>query len=154
MKYRKQLMYFIDRDLDFPGMFNWIDKLPDLEQPQICRELIAILEELHQKTGEDRWLNYAHTINEGLDDFEDEILEEQLRKQLFIAELSKVEFNEEKVAAFLAFARGKLIESILNCTDKEEKEELWDLVLKTIAAEKKSNLYKDENWSVIFDTLE
>ena len=154
MMYREQLMYFIDRDQDFLAMINWIEKQPVLEQPNICRELKVILEELHEKTGEDHWLEHANMIAEGVDDFEDEILAEKLDKALFMTEISKINFDEKKVVLFLTKAREMLIEAFLKCTYEEEKEELLDIVFKAIAAEKESNLYKDENWNVIFDTLD
>ena len=153
MKYRDQLMYFVDRDLDFPALFNWIEKQPDLEQPDIGRELKVILEELHEKTGEEHWLEHANMIAEGVVDFEDEILAEKLDKALFMTEISKINFDEKKVVLFLTKAREMLIEAFLKCTYEEEKEELLDIVLKAIAAEKESDLYQPENWSVIFDTL-
>ena len=151
--YRDQLMYFVDRDLDFPALFNWLEKQPDIDQPAICRELKAILEELHEKTGEEHWLDCANIIAESVDDFEDAILDVELDKALFMTELSKIEFDEEKGVLFLTKVREMLIEAFLKCTYEEEKEELLDLVLKAVAAEKESNIYIQENWNAIFDTL-
>lgn len=49
-KYKEQLLYYLDRDEDYNVMLDWIEEQPDLDQPDIYRELIAILKERYEKT--------------------------------------------------------------------------------------------------------
>lgn len=49
-KYREQLLYYLDKDEDYAAMLDWVKEQPDLDQPDILRELTAILKERHEKT--------------------------------------------------------------------------------------------------------
>lgn len=147
-KYREQLLYYLDREEEYNTMIEWIEGQPELDQPDILRELTAIMKERHEKTGEKDWLEKANMIEEGIDQFEEETLDIKLAENLFITELEKVDFDPEKVALFLNVARKGIIKSILS--NPENKEELWDLAHKTIKAEKSLGLYDPANWSAIF----
>jgi hypothetical protein len=129
-------------------MIEWIEEQPDLDQPDIFRELTAIMKERHEKTGEKDWLEKANIIEEGIDQFEEETLDIKLAENLFITELEKVELDMEQVALFFIAAREALIENILS--NPEDNKELWDLAHKTIKAEKSAGLYDPANWSAIF----
>ena len=146
-KYWEQLLYYLDKDENYAAMLDWVKKQPDLDQPDILRELTAILKERHEKTGEKDWLEKANMIEEGIDQFEEETLDIKLSENLFITELEKVELDMEQVALFFIAAREALIENILY--NSENNNELWDLAHKTIKAEKSSGLYDPDNWSAI-----
>lgn len=146
--YTKHLLYYLDKDEDYTNMMDWITEQPDLDQPDILRELTAMMKERHEKTGEKDWLEKANIIDEGIDQFEEETLDIKLAENLFITELEKVELDKEQVVLFLNVAREALIENILS--NPENNKELWDLVHKTIKAEKSSGLYDPANWSAIF----
>jgi hypothetical protein len=147
-KYREQLLYYLDKDEDYAAMLDWVKKQPDLDQPDILRELTAIMKERHEKTGEKDWLEKANIIEEGVDQFEEEILDEKVHKALFMMQFDNVDFAPEKVALFLIAAREGIIKIILSTP--ENNKELWDLAHKTIKAEKSSGLYDPSNWSAIF----
>jgi hypothetical protein len=146
-KYREQLLYYLDKDEDYAAMLDWVKEQPDLDQPDILRELTAMMKERHEKTGEKDWLEKANMIEEGIDQFEEETLDIKLAVNLFITELEKVELDMEQVALFFIAAREALIENILS--NPENNKELWNLVYKTIKAEKSSGLYDPANWGAI-----
>jgi hypothetical protein len=147
-KYREQLLYYLDKDENYAAMLDWVTEQPDLDQPDILRELTAIMKERHEKTGEKDWLEKANIIEEGIDQFEEETLDEKLHKALFMMQFDNVDFDPEKVALFLIAAREALIENIIS--NPENNKELWDLAHKTIKAEISSGLYDPSNWSAIF----
>lgn len=146
--YRERLLYYLDKDEDYIAMMDWVKKQPDLDQPEILRQLTAILKERHEKTGEKDWLEKANIIEEGIDQFEEETLDIKLAENLFITELEKVELDMEQVALFFITVRKAIIENILS--NSKNKEELWDLAHKAIKTEKSSGLYDPANWSAIF----
>lgn len=146
--YRKQLLYYLNRDGGYNTILEWIEEQPDLDQPDILRELQSICKDRYHKTGEKDWLEKANLIGEGVDQFEEEILDEKLHKALFMMQFDNVEFDSEKVALFLNVAREGIIKSILS--NPEDNKELWDLAHKTIKAEKSAGLYDPANWSAIF----
>lgn len=96
--YREELLYFLDRDEDFSNMQEWINSQPELDQPDIYRELQAIFKEFYEKTGEKDWLEKALQIENNIEDFEDVLLDEKLAKALFRIELEKIEFDPEKAS--------------------------------------------------------
>jgi hypothetical protein len=147
-KYWEQLLYYLDKDENYVAMLDWVTEQPDLDQPDILRELTAIMKERHEKTGEKDWLEKANIIEEGIDQFEEETLDEKLHKALFMMQFDNVDFDPEKVALFLIAAREALIENIIS--NPENNKELWDLAHKTIKAEISSGLYDPSNWSAIF----
>jgi hypothetical protein len=61
-KYREQLLYYLDKDEDYADMLDWVTEQPDLDQPDILKELTAIMKERHEKTGEKDWLEKANMI--------------------------------------------------------------------------------------------
>lgn len=146
--YRERLLYYLDKDEDYIAMMDWVKKQPDLDQPEILRQLTAILKERHEKTGEKDWLEKANIIEEGIDQFEEETLDIKLAENLFITELEKVELDMEQVALFFITVRKAIIENILS--NSKNKEELWDLAHKNRKTEKSSGLYDPANWSAIF----
>jgi hypothetical protein len=145
--YTEHLLYYLDKDEDYTNMMDWVKEQPDLDQPDILRELTAIMKERHEKTGEKDWLEKANMIEEGIDQFEEETLDDKLHKALFMMQFDNVDFDPEKVALFLIAAREGIIKSILS--NPENNKELWDLANKIIKTEKSSGLYDPANWSAI-----
>lgn len=145
--YRAQILYYLNRDGGYNTILEWIEEQPDIEQPDIFRELKSIFKERYEKTGEQDWLEKANFIEEGVDQFEEEILDDKLHKALFMMQFDNVDFDPEKVALFLIAAREGIIKSILS--NPENNKELWDLAHKIIKAEKSSGLYDPANWSAI-----
>lgn len=147
-KYTAELLRFLENEENYPEMIEWIEDLPELDQPDVLREMEAIFKDRHLKTGEQDWLDKANYIADGIGDFEEEILYEKVHKALFMMQFDNVDFAPEKVALFLIAAREGIIKIILSTP--ENNKELWDLAHKTIKAEKSSGLYDPSNWSAIF----
>ena len=72
--YTEKLLQFLEREENYPAMLEWIENLPELDQPDVFREMQAFYKERHLKTGEQDWLDKANLIANGLDDFQEEIL--------------------------------------------------------------------------------
>lgn len=142
--YKEQLLYFLNRDEDFSGMQEWIDLQPELDQPDIYRELQAIFKEFYEKTGEKDWLEKSLQIENNIEDFEDVLLDEKLAKALFRIELEKMEFDPEKASEFLALIREPIIKSIISNT--EDNKEMREIAEKAIESEKKLGIYDPANW--------
>jgi hypothetical protein len=146
--YREQILYYLNRNEDYRAMLVWIEEQPDLDQPDIFRELTAILKDRHEKTGEKEWLDKANIIEEGLEQFEEDILDEKLDKALFMMQFDNVEFTPEKVHLFFLEARKIIIKGIIS--DPEDNKELWNLARKIIKVKKNSGTYDPANWIKIF----
>jgi hypothetical protein len=146
--YREKILYYLNRNEDYRAMIVWLEEQPDLDQPDIFRELTAILKERYEKTGEKDWLEKANIIEEGIDQFEEEILDKKLHKALFMMQFDNVGSDADQAELFLFTAREGIIKSILSSPVNDK--ELWDLAHKIIKAEKSSGLYDPANWSAIF----
>jgi hypothetical protein len=146
-KYTKELLYFLENEENYPKIIEWIGELPELDQPDVLREMQAIFKERHLKTGEQDWLDKANLIANGVDNFEEEILDSKLYKALFSMQFQDNEIDPAKFELFIIEVRENLIKSILSdpCCDKE----LWDLAHKLIEVEKDSGFYNPVNWSAI-----
>ena len=152
-KYRETLLQFLDIDTDIKNIMNWVESQPDLEQPDILRELRSLFLEKHEKTGETHWLNFAKHIEDGVDDFEEEILDEKLHKNLFCNELEHalkdVEFTLENVTTFATFTREALINSFITDPEQKNNKKFWNAVHLAIKFEKNTGIYDENNWSAI-----
>ena len=100
-KYTEELLYFLEDEENYPEMIDWIEEQPELDQPDILREMEAIFKDRYLKTGEKDWLDKANFIANGIDDFEEEILDKKLDKALFMMQFGKLELEPEKVILFL-----------------------------------------------------
>ena len=129
-------------------MIEWIEDLPELDQPDVLREMEAIFKDRHLKTGEQDWLDKANYIADGIGDFEEEILDEKLHKTLFMIQFDNVEFETEKVKLFLIEARKSILETILS--NPKNIKEVMKLALLSIKLEKETGIYDQANWSAIF----
>jgi len=146
-KYTKELLYFLENEENYPKMIEWIEELPELDQPDVLREMAAIFKERHLKTGEQDWLDKANLIANGVGNFEDEILDRKLYKALFTMQFQDIEINPAKFELFIIEVRENLIKRILSDPDGDKK--LWDLAHKIIEVEKESGFYNPVNWSAI-----
>ncbi len=83
-KYREQLLCFLDRDDEQEAMLDWIEDLPELDQPDVFRLLTSLLQERGENTGEQEWIELSNELVEKIDKFEEEILDYKLDRELFI----------------------------------------------------------------------
>lgn len=152
-KYREKLLHFMATDSDIKNLMIWIEQQPELEQSDILRDLRTIFMEKHEKTGESVWLDLAQKIEDGVDEFEEEILDEKLHKNLICAELEHafkdVELILENVTAFANFSREALINSFLTEPEQKTNKKFWDAVRLAIKFEKNTGIYEEVNWNAI-----
>lgn len=146
-KYREQLLCFLENEEEPDIIWDWVEKQPVLDQPDIFRELKTIFKEKNIQTD----TNYSYEINDNFDgfieEFEDSILDNKLAENLIITEILRVLSDTTKLKEFLTFIRKALINSIL--TNDDNNERIWIIVHQTIKAEKESGVYDPDNWSAI-----
>ena len=143
-KYTVQLLQFLESEENYPAMLEWIEDLPELDQPGVFREMQAFYKERYLKTGEQDWLDKANFIANGIDDFEEEILDNKLDKALFMMQFDNVEFEAEKVELFLIQSREAVIKIILS--NPENRKEIMKIAQQIIKLEKESGIYDPANW--------
>ena len=143
-KYTVQLLQFLESEENYPAMLEWIEDLPELDQPGVFREMQAFYKERYLKTGEQDWLDKANFIANGIDDFEEEILDNKLDKALFMMQFDNVEFEAEKVELFLIQSREAVIKIILS--NPENRKEMMKIAQQIIKLEKESGIYDPANW--------
>jgi hypothetical protein len=143
-KYTEELLRFMENEENYPEMIEWIEELPELDQPDVLREMAAIFKDRHLKTGEQDWLDKANFIGNGISDFEEEILDLKLDKALFMMQFDNIEFNPEQAPLFLIEARKVIIKVILS--NPEDIKEMWKLAKKIIKLEKEAGIYDPANW--------
>lgn len=153
LKYREKLISILDNSEYEKNVFSWIKTQPDLEQPDLCRVLKDIFIENHHKTGENHWLEISKLIEDGVDEYEEEILYEKLHKNLFCAEmehaLKDAEFTLENVTAFAIYTREALIDSLLSDPKQNSNKKFWEAVHLAIKFEKNAGIYDENNWNAI-----
>ena len=142
--YTEKLLQFLEREENYPAMLEWIENLPELDQPYVFREMQAFYKERHLKTGEQDWLDKANLIANGLDDFQEEILNNKLDKALFMMQFDNVEFESEQVELFLFQSREAVIKIILS--NPENRKEMMKIAQQIIKLEKESGVYEPANW--------
>ena len=98
--YREKLLYFLDREEEQEAMLDWIDELPELEQPDVLRLLTTLLQERGENSGEKEWIEISNQLAENIDKYEDEILDKKLDFELLIIQFEGVEFDLEKIELF------------------------------------------------------
>ena len=143
-KYTVQLLQFLESEENYPAMLEWIEDLPELDQPGVFREMQAFYKERYLKTGEQDWLDKANFIANGIDDFEEEILDNKLDKALFMMQFDNVEFEAEKVELFLIQSREAVIKIILS--NPVNRKEMMKIAQQIIKLEKESGIYDPANW--------
>ncbi|MGG7035697.1 MAG: hypothetical protein ACI7YS_10980 [Flavobacterium sp.] len=152
-KYRDKIFYFIDFKSDVEGLINWISCQPDLEQPDILREIRNIYIEKYEKTGETTWLEQAKNIEDGVDEFEEEILDEKLRDNLFSAELDHalkdVEWTPNNIKIIATVVRESLIKNYFSDPERDCNMKLWNAIHLAVTFEKNKGIYDENNWSTI-----
>ena len=146
-KYTEKLLHFLEDEENYPEMIDWIEDQPELDQPDILREMQAIFKDRYLKTGEKDWLDKANFIAKGIDDFEDEILDQKLDKELFMMQFGKLELELEKVIWFLNKIRIDIINTILS--NPKNIREVKKVARLAIKFEKQTGIYDSANWSAI-----
>ena len=107
----------------------------------------AIFKDRYLKTGEKDWLDKATFIAKGIDDFEDEILDQKLDKALFMMQFGQLELEPEKVIWFLNKIRIDIINAILS--NPKNIREVKKVARLAIKFEKQTGIYDPANWSAI-----
>jgi hypothetical protein len=149
--YREKLLYFLDREDEPEAMLDWIDDLPELEQPDVLRLLTTLLQERGKNTGEQEWIELSKEIADKIDDYEEEILDKKLDEALFMMQFDKVAVDAEKLELFLDEARKGIIKTILS--KPENIKELQKIARLAIKIEKDTGFYSPFNWRVISEYL-
>jgi hypothetical protein len=146
-KYTEELLHFLENEENYPEMIDWIEDQPELDQPDILREIQAIFKERYLKTGEKDWLEKANFIANGIDDFEEEILDQKLDKALFMMQFGQLELEPEKVIWFLNKIRIDIINAILS--NPKNIRDVKKVARLAIKFEKQTGIYDPANWSAI-----
>jgi hypothetical protein len=146
-KYREQLLCFLDRDDEQEAMLDWIEELPKLDQPDVFRLLTSLLQERGKNTGEQEWIEKPNQITEKIYEFEEEILDNKLDKELFIMQFEGTEFELDKIELFLIKTREDIIEKM--GSNPENYKELLKLATSAINTEKSFGIYDPANWREI-----
>jgi hypothetical protein len=147
MKYRQKLLKFIDSDDESDRLVDWIVTQPDLEQPDILRELVTLFQERYEKTGEEFWLEKKLFVEKNISEFEESILDDKLAQNLLITSINELDLDMDKVNSSII----KIREYIIVCVtiNAENKEEMIELAKKVIAFEHTNGTYDPANWSSI-----
>ena len=143
-KYTEELLQFLEDEENYPEMIDWIEEQPELDQPDILREMEAIFKDRYLKTGEKDWIDKANFIANGIPDFEEEILDKKLDIALLMMQFDKVELETDKVILFLIEARKGIIKTILS--NPENIKEVKKLAKLAIKLEKETGIYDPANW--------
>ena len=143
--YREKLLYFLDREEEQEAMLDWIDELPELEQPDVLRLLTTLLQERGENSGEKEWIEISNQLAENIDKYEDEILDKKLDFELLIMQFEGVEFDLEKIELFLIKIRENNLEKM--GSNPENYKEIRKLAQLAIDTEKSFGLYDPSNWT-------
>jgi len=143
--YREKLLYFLDREDEQEAMLDWIDELPELEQPDVLRLLTTLLQERGENSGEKEWIEISNQLAENIDKYEDEILDKKLDFELLIMQFEGVEFDLEKIELFLIKIREDIFEKM--GSNPENYKEIRKLAQLAIDTEKSFGLYDPSNWT-------
>ncbi len=143
--YREKLLYFLDREEEQEAMLDWIDELPELEQPDVLRLLTTLLQERGENSGEKEWIEISNQLAENIDKYEDEILDKKLDFELLIMQFEGVEFDLEKIELFLIKIREDIFEKM--GSNPENYKEIRKLAQLAIDTEKSFGLYDPSNWT-------
>ena len=143
--YREKLLYFLDREDEQEAMLDWIDDLPELDQPDVLRLLTTLLQERGENSGEKEWIEISNQLAENIDKYEDEILDKKLDFELLIMQFEGVEFDLEKIELFLIKIREDIFEKM--GSNPENYKEIRKLAQLAIDTEKSFGLYDPSNWT-------
>ncbi|WP_432670734.1 hypothetical protein [Flavobacterium sp. SM2513] len=147
-KYTDKIVALLDEEISFETFENWYTMLDFLEQPDILRELKAIIEERYDvnKTTFAASKIFENEINA----FEDLILTHKLSKEMRAIEKENTKTQKQKLMEDLVRLR---IQTIFLFTNKKAPIALLiETAKKLIATEKLCGIHDPENWKV-FDEL-
>ena len=147
-EYRNKIVALLDEEMSFEAFENWYTMLDFLEQPDILRELKAIIEERY---GVDKATFAASKILENeINTFEDLILTHKLSKEMLAIEKENTKTQKQKLIEDLLRLR---VQTIFLFTNKKAPITLLIATAKKlIATEQQVGIYEPENWKV-FDEL-
>ena len=141
--YREQFLCFLDRE-EPEAMLDWIEELPHLDQPDVFRLMATLLQERSRNTGEQEWIELSNQVAEKIDEFEEEILDYKLYKELFLMQFENTEFDLDKIELFLIKTREDILEKMASNPDNYN--ELRKLAKLAINTEKSFGVYDPANW--------
>ena len=147
-EYSDKIIALLDEEMSFEAFENWYAKLDILEQPDILRELKAIIEEHY---GVDKTTFASSKILENeINVFEDLILTHKLSKEMLAIEKENTKTQKQKLMEDLVRLR---VQTIFLFTNKKAPITLLIATAKKlIATEQQVGIYEPENWKV-FDEL-
>ena len=147
-KYTNKIVALLDEEISLETFENWYAMCDFLEQPDILRELKAIIEERY---GVDKATFAASKILENeINTFEDLILTHKLSKEMLAIEKENTKTQKQKLMEDLVRLR---VQTIFLFTNKKAPITLLIATAKKlIATEQQVGIYEPENWKV-FDEL-
>ena len=147
-KYTDKIVALLDEEISLETFENWYAMCDFLEQPDILRELKAIIEERY---GVDKATFAASKILENeINTFEDLILTHKLSKEMLAIEKENTKTQKQKLIEDLLRLR---VQTIFLFTNKKAPIALLiTTAKKLIATEQQVGIYDPENWKV-FDEL-
>ena len=147
-KYTDKIIALLNDDISFEAFEKWYSMRDFLEQPDILRELKAIIEERY---GVDKATFAASKILENeINTFEDLILTHKLSKEMLAIEKENTKTQKQKLIEDLLRLR---VQTIFLFTNKKAPIALLIATAKKlIATEKLLEMHDPENWKV-FDEL-
>ena len=148
MKYKEQLIALIIDEND-DALMEWIEEQPELEQPDIFRELKELTEEIAAENGDN--LNDIvegfDEIDKQIDAYEDSILDEKLAEVNYIMALEAQEKAAKEIEEATKGVRAYVIECIIS--NAPNAAEMRALANQLIKLEIDAGTHNPEDWSAI-----
>jgi glutamyl-tRNA reductase len=150
MDCRNKILEFMRSNIDGKRDFvNWVQTFPKMQQVELMREMNRMAEEMAAEQGlkiTDHLPNFDKA-DSNLDTLEDAILNERLLRD-YVEYFNDLKHNlKNKILNDIEQQRMYIISNILN--DAPNAPDMRELAKKMIAAEKKFDTYKPENWQGI-----
>lgn len=145
MKYKEILLDLLINGCE-EDLIAFIESQPLLDQPEVMRELKAIVEELEDETGIVE-PGLTKEIEAFADRYEEAVLDEKLAEQMYLIEKEKADKYMDEMFETVEGMREYVIECIVtNAPNAKEMRELAKLIIKF---EKDADVFDPENWKEI-----
>lgn len=145
MKYKEILLDLLINGSE-EDLIAFIESQPLLDQPEVMRELKAIVEELEDETGIVE-PGLTKEIEAFADRYEEAVLDEKLAEQMYLIEKEKADKYMDEMFETVEGMREYVIECIVtNAPNAKEMRELAKLIIKF---EKDADVFDPENWKEI-----
>lgn len=145
MKYKEKINQFVFEGSE-AEFAEWLISQPEMEQPEIMRELKVLTEEFYKQKGliipED--VVELKDFDKVIDRFEDAILDSKLAEDFLIQSGENLENHVRKMAKADYNIREHIINSIVN--NEPNAPQMRKLAQKMIDLEKRENFYNAELW--------